>query len=182
MTGKTHLTAGVLAGEITIFCISPRPAAAAAIFLSSVFGALLPDIDHTQSTISNSSMAGKTTSVLISSVAKHRGIIHTPLSIIIFSYLIFLIATALNTIGQEYSLCLAMGTAAGMLSHIIMDSLNPSGIMWAYPFSKKKFSIAKIRTGSKTEYIILGMIIAAIILTAIQFMPQISELIRSCLR
>lgn len=43
---------------------------------------------------------------------------------------------------------------AGILSHLLMDSLNDTGIMWLWPFCSKHIHVLSIRTGSFTETII----------------------------
>ncbi|HJW96860.1 MAG TPA: metal-dependent hydrolase [archaeon] len=54
----------------------------------------------------------------------HRGLLHTPIILGIA-----LIAIYLATKRPE--ICAAFG--AGFLSHLFLDTLNPTGIMWLYP-------------------------------------------------
>ena len=54
----------------------------------------------------------------------HRGIFHTP---IVFA--IALIAIYLLTKDTR----ITAAAAAGMFSHLFLDTLNPTGIMWLYP-------------------------------------------------
>lgn len=49
---------------------------------------------------------------------------------------------------------------AGCMSHLLLDSLTKEGIMWFWPFSKRKFSLAGIRTGQKGERIVNSLLIA----------------------
>ena len=54
----------------------------------------------------------------------HRGIVHTPLFVAVASLALFAI-----TRKKEYT----YGFAAGFLSHLFIDTANPSGILWLYP-------------------------------------------------
>ena len=39
----------------------------------------------------------------------------------------------------------------GYISHLISDSLNPTGVNWLWPWNPEKIGIASIRTGSEEE-------------------------------
>ena len=61
----------------------------------------------------------------------------------------------------------SLGIFLGCVMHMVYDSFNPGGIMWAYPLSKKKFSFLSVKTNSMSEYgffsvqvVILALIIA----------------------
>ena len=42
----------------------------------------------------------------------------------------------------------------GEISHLLLDSLNPFGIMFLWPFKKKRFRFFEITTGSKAEDVV----------------------------
>lgn len=42
----------------------------------------------------------------------------------------------------------AWGISIGYFSHLLLDLFNPTGVPVLYPYSKQRFSVAKIRTGS----------------------------------
>lgn len=79
MTYGTHMLGGALGGIIMLNMSSPDPDAAFAILGGSVIGALLPDLDHTQSKISRSNVGTSIIAELVSLLTKHRGILHTPI-------------------------------------------------------------------------------------------------------
>ncbi len=57
----------------------------------------------------------------------HRGILHTPIALIVLTTLFYLIT-------QNKSSTLAF--AIGFLTHLFLDSLTPMGIMWLFPYEK----------------------------------------------
>jgi len=54
----------------------------------------------------------------------HRGFLHTPLILGLTIICIYLLT-------KKPEICAAFG--AGFLSHLFIDTLNPTGIMWLYP-------------------------------------------------
>ena len=62
----------------------------------------------------------------------HRGFMHTPIILGII-----LIGIYLAT--KRTDLCAGFG--AGFLSHLLLDTLNPTGIMWIYPVSTAFFTL-----------------------------------------
>ncbi|NBH61793.1 metal-dependent hydrolase [Anaerotruncus sp. 80] len=163
MTYLTHALGGALAGTAVIAILNPGDkVAAAAIMSGAVIGSLLPDIDHTRSKVSRSSAAAKITSYAVSAVTKHRGFFHTPLFVLILA---LALGTVINILPNDDFVLAAwslyFGLLPGMLSHLLLDTCNPGGIMWLYPVSNKKLSILPIKTGS------LGEIAVAIILAVL---------------
>lgn len=86
---------------------------------------------------------------------KHRGVMHSPLGVLISSLVITIIlAVADNLIFQETntviigSLCL--GLIAGQFLHLLEDSCTISGINWLFPFGTLKLR-GSIYTGTKIE-------------------------------
>lgn len=132
LTGKTHAAAG-LAVALALGANIPQLALATA-------GAVLPDIDHSGSTL------GKHVK-LLSRHLKHRGLTHS---------LIFLIVTSL----------LSPYLGLGVLTHIFLDMLNPQGVKLFYP-NKTKFRLPLFhsfaKTGGTFEQILFGMFVIAII-------------------
>ena len=51
--------------------------------------------------------------------------------------------------------------AAGALSHILLDCLNPGGAMLWYPFSKRHHRFFRIGIGSLKEYLLMPVLYAA---------------------
>lgn len=153
MTYLTHALGGALAGTAVLAVLDPADkVAAAAIMTGAVIGSLLPDIDHSRSKISRSSAVAQITSYAVSAVAKHRGFFHTPLFVLILAVVL---GSAIQILqGKELVLAawsLYFGLLQGMLSHLLLDTCNPGGIMWLYPVSSKRISILPIKTGGLGE-------------------------------
>jgi len=117
-----------------------------------LIASVLPDIDSYKSKIGKKV---KPLSFLINIFLGHRGIFHSVFLLILISLLIML---------ASYEITIAF--FVGYLSHLILDSLTPEGVMFFYPFSKKKTK-GFIRTGSLWENIFFFILI---ILCYIQFL------------
>lgn len=102
MTGRTHVTVAVVTG----FALG----ASGATYIPLVIGSLLPDIDHTTSTLGRFFPIGK--------FIKHRGITHSLLALVAS----FLIHPWLGL---------------GVLTHILLDMLNPARVQFLYPLKTK---------------------------------------------
>ncbi|MDD6489079.1 MAG: metal-dependent hydrolase [Clostridia bacterium] len=141
MTGKTHIAAG-LAASIALGMNAPQIALAA-------FGSLLPDIDHSGSTL------GKLIKP-ISRHIRHRGVTHS---------LIFL----------AVSMFISPYLALGVLTHIVLDLFNPKGVELFYPWKKNiKVPIISrfIKTNGIIEKLIFALLIIAILLMIV-FYPDL---------
>ena len=151
MTGKTHLATGILTGEAVILATNQisMPAALFAVSIAAI-GSLLPDIDHPQSMLSTASFSTRAISSSISAVTKHRGFTHTP----VFLICIVMIVNYLMDGKVTYSPLLTLSLCAGMLSHLLLDTLNEKGIMWLWPLWKRPLHLACVRTGSKVENVL----------------------------
>lgn len=180
MTGKTHLVAGLLAGEIAACCLEPtvQVFSTSSILLGAAVGSLLPDIDHPGSTISRRSLFSLITSTAVSAVTRHRGFTHTP----VFLVLIALIISIVSFFYSEFGWNIGIGILVGIVSHYVMDSLNPGGIMWLYPFSTKHYHLTRIRTGSATELIFFGALCSFTVLFTTKFFPDAIDVINRVLR
>jgi inner membrane protein len=110
----------------------------------AIIGALIPDLDHPNAYLSRGNWY--IISHAISKTSPHRGWTHSLLGSIVFStggvpIVLFLNAPLFNIIPFFM----------GYLSHLISDSLNPTGVNWLYPKKKRKYGLKIIRTGSKQE-------------------------------
>lgn len=117
---------------------------AVGIVLLCGLGSLLPDIDHPTSTFSKKffllSLPYRILQLIFGSFKAtkdfvgHRGITHSALFALLFVVPIFFI--------QNIWVVLAlMSVALGIVSHLIMDMLNPTGVPLLLPFMKKKFRL-----------------------------------------
>lgn len=140
MTGSTHLMAGVVCGAVLSLNM-PTPAAKGVVIASAVIGSLFPDIDHPNSKISHKiPILPK----IISLACGHRGIIHSPILYLPLLLVFVLVQNNLIRLG-------VLGFLVGVLSHLVLDTLNPTGIPWLYPLTKKKFHLLSIKTGALGE-------------------------------
>lgn len=164
MTYYTHISGGVLAGAIITGAAIPDNTHTALILGGAMIGSLLPDIDHTKSKISRSSLATSVIAQATRLFTKHRGIIHTPIFILFVWVLAYLISAFMSASAQEYFKLFVSGIVPGMLSHLILDTLNPGGIMWIFPINQNYYHIGGIKTGSIFETLVTIALISVIAL------------------
>ena len=105
----------------------------------------LPDIDSYKSKLGKKI---KPVSFLINIFLGHRGIFHS-------LFLLILISMVIAIINIE----IAVAFFIGYLSHLVLDSLTPEGVMFFYPFSNRRTK-GFIRTGSLFENIFFILLLA----------------------
>ena len=122
-----------MAASITLLAFIPATLGIAGGLL---LGSVLPDIDADGSTI---------TRILPKIPIEHRTITHS-----------FLALVAMTVVAAIFSRYFALGMFFGYLSHLLLDSLNPTGVPFFYPFIKIKYRFSKIRirTGSILENVL----------------------------
>ncbi len=140
MMGRTHLAAGVTIGTVMTMMINEPFETEAIILGCASIGSLLPDID-----IGNSKLGRLILpiSIPLNLIFGHRGFIHSPV-----------LYLALSAIGLTFlpdKKLYILAALIGVISHLILDMLNPEGIPLLYPISKKHYSFAGIKTGSIWE-------------------------------
>lgn len=169
MTASTHMVGGVLFGQAAVLAFPGlAPTAAAFVLLGSVAGSLLPDLDHPNSKASRTSITTRITSTILSTLFRHRGPVHTP---ILLAGLVLLLLPFASTGGGTVG-WLLLGLGAGMLSHLVLDSLNPHGIMWLWPITKKRFRLLRISTGSWGErFVMAALSLAVLVLASSRLLP-----------
>ena len=158
MTAKTHIVGGILAAEALCLAMGVRdPSVALPCYAAAAIGALLPDIDHTDSKIAHANVLTRTVALVMSAVTRHRGFCHTPVFILVITALASGVAALAGfpTGWQLVAGCLC----AGMLSHLALDTLNPMGIMWAWPVRRRRYSLAAIRTDSLAEWAVFAALL-----------------------
>jgi len=153
MMGSTHATAGfVLWFGLSRLNVSP-PLGIVAVLL----GSLLPDIDHPNSTIRQMLELPQFLLHPVQEILPHRGPTHTIWAGFVFAALTF---GLMEWGGYTILIGLATGLAmlAGYVSHLVLDSLNPTGVHWLRPWKETKISWI-IRTSSRgEEYFFYGLI------------------------
>ena len=143
MMFRTHLIFSFL---ISILIINSFNIQNKTIFIIiMLIASALPDIDCYKS---KAGKKIKPLSFLINIFLGHRGIFHSPFLLILISLLIMLVSHEI-----------AAAFFIGYISHLVLDSLTPKGIMFFYPFSKKKIK-GFIRTGSLWENIFFILLLA----------------------
>lgn len=156
MNYKTHVAGGILAGVSTVAMASTitgidmsKPESIAIYMGASIIGSLFPDLDHRGSYISKKL---KITSALFSNLFSHRGATHSPLIMLPFIALIYLVASLFIT--SSYLIWGMMAFYIGILSHILLDWLTKAGVPIAFPISKKKHSLLRLPSGGIMETIV----------------------------
>lgn len=163
----------MIIGALTGFVMGGGPTGA----VIGAVGSLLPDIDHPNSTISNKlfplgvrsrwgrAMIGLALAVaslhysqmylfwagvfvLVLAFIPHRGVLHSPIFMILLSFILY------SYWGQMEAIKFLL---AGYLSHLVADSLT-SGVPWLWPYKSEKIGFNLIRTGSAGEYIFTALI------------------------
>lgn len=136
---KAHFKVGLLTASTTLYIttISQNTFGwfdGILLFTSTVFGSLLPDIDHPKSFL------GRRLSFLSRFLYKsigHRTLTHSLIFISTLSVLLVKVG----------SLSLALGLLLGMLSHILLDLFSfGDGVAFLYPFYTKRI---RFRTRNK---------------------------------
>jgi inner membrane protein len=152
----THMSFGMLLTLLAAAIINPSidPYTLNIYLLMAAVGSILPDVDHPKAYISKSHWLLHGGAHLIEVVAHHRGVTHSLLALVILTAAVY---GGLSYFSQDTTLALPF--ALGILSHLIADSLNPTGVKWLQPFSqwtakmdkKMLFLRLRINTGSLSE-------------------------------
>ncbi len=142
MMAGSHMVVGAALWAVTAKLGGGNPAEPQALG-AAVLGSLLPDIDHPQSWAGRKMRA---VSVPLSLLVGHRGITHSAVAVVA---------------GLALLLVMGMGWMAapvvvGYLSHLLADSLTPSGVPLLWP-SRRRFTLNLCQTGSVTE---IGLVAA----------------------
>lgn len=181
MRGDTHILGGITLASLVIPQMmnlsNPEELVSAGILMTgAVIGALTPDIDHIHS------IAGRKFRILsvpLSSIFGHRKFCHSVFFLALLGFLFFIVDSPVilqvisswGSAGKIISDILStiniptafkQGFALGFISHIILDLLTVSGLYVFHPVSKKKFRIAKLKTGTWHEAIVAGVMILII--------------------
>ncbi|MGL4798872.1 MAG: metal-dependent hydrolase [Cellulosilyticaceae bacterium] len=147
MTYKTHMIGGIaLASVVHMTTLQMTEMQMIGYYGATLVGALLPDIDHPKSLISQYTLGLH----YLFKKCKHRGFTHT------------LLAVGLLVVGLQVAFGMTPfvgGLGIGYLSHLLLDALNPRGVPLGYPLTKKHLSITKVKTDSNGEYMVLGMLV-----------------------
>ncbi len=148
MNGTTHLLAGITAGVALSYQQQLPLSLTALCCCAGGLGGLLPDLDHKNSTIAHKAWASGN---MVAHLTTHRGFLHTP----VFAVGLLLVLQPVlqeifhQSIPPEPLLALLFG----MLSHLLLDMLNPAGIPLFYPLSRKRFHLLRLRSHGKSNWV-----------------------------
>jgi len=144
MQGKTHLICGLASGLAVVLYTSPSPAIAGAAITAAGYAALLPDIDHRNSTISHKIRPAR----LFFRWFGHRGFTHSLAALALLAGVCFYFLPP----------TLSLAILAGYSSHILADVLTTEGVGLFWP-NGGRVTLLPIRTGGLIEYLFrVGMI------------------------
>ncbi len=199
MTGKTHLMGGVLLNSALLYAVSAANNSSVNIVSSLPFilcgavGALFPDIDEPNSTIShklpllsgafslNRNIKRRKAAALFQSKAEkektrqelrdasHRGITHYLIVWLIPALAVFLLMCLadslyfLNVAINMNLLFCLLGFILGGISHIVLDMISGKIPCFA-PFTRKSFGVCVFKTGGILEKYIFRIVLIGAIL------------------
>lgn len=138
----THLSFSLFLGLIMIYYI-PMPVNQTVFLIIILLAGLLPDIDSAHSFFGSKVKA-------LSLAFRHRGVIHSILTMIIFSIVLLIITPSFYYL---------LAFIAGYLSHLLLDSLTPKGIPLLWP-SKKRVN-GRFKTTGWIDWLLLLFFLVA---------------------
>ena len=161
MTAPTHILTG-LASVVVVGRVSGLTPDAVSL-LAFIVGSLAPDIDG-QGVITRPGTIlrrffgpvlatlldgiGQLLSATIRTIFGHRGFIHSPL-----------IALSIVAIGAHLDWAWLMWFGGGFASHLLGDALTAGGIPVWSPISSTRVSLSGMKTGSRTEGVLAGVLL-----------------------
>lgn len=149
MEGKTHIAGGIAVGALYLN-FGGSVEHEALFFGSLALGALIPDIDHTGSSI------GRKVPLLdnlVSALFGHRAFTHS----LLILFLAFFLFTQTSWPGA-----LEFGIWLGMASHMVLDMLTKQGIKLFWPLKTNIGLPGGITTGGAIEKGFLTLLIVCI--------------------
>jgi membrane-bound metal-dependent hydrolase YbcI (DUF457 family) len=174
MTAPTHILTG-LASVVVVGRIGGVTPDAVSL-LAFIVGSLAPDIDG-QGVITRpgrilQNLIGRELgrvldalfefiSVVLNALFGHRGFIHSPL-----------VALCIIGLGHYLGWAWLMWFGGGYASHLLGDALTAGGIpMWS-PISSRRVSLSGLKTGSRSEYVLAGMLLVFVCLCGWTLLPE----------
>lgn len=168
MKSSTHIIASGYIGITAALSMNTEPKDTLIILAASALGSIIPDIDKKGSKVSNKNIATGITSKIVRTFASHRGFTHTFIgSGIISLLLVYIISIMPIEANRHIYMLIFMGLFFGMVSHILLDALNPKGVMLLWPLSRRRFNLMSIRTGTASEFIFRIVLLIGLILFVI---------------
>jgi membrane-bound metal-dependent hydrolase YbcI (DUF457 family) len=173
MMGRTH----TLFGVASLWLLAPVPGIIAsdtlgALAVCAAFGALLPDLDAAQSKIRSLGMSGirpfVPLAMLIHRTWGHRGLLHSPLGLLIAAYG----AGILANFGYGVP---ALGLLLGYASHLVADACTRTGIPgWPNRADRRIYLLpysVRFVTGSSAEEALVPLLCLVILALFLVYLP-----------
>ena len=150
MNGLTHAAGGVVAGCLIGAAGTEEPLGW--LMAASAAGALIPDIDTPHSRIQKYIPGA---GAVVGHTLRHRGVTHS----LAFTAAMYVLLTFTLPVPGVY----IKAFAAGMISHLLLDSLNPMGVPWMWPLPGR-FGIPLVSSSGLLEKLVImpGMMAAAL--------------------
>lgn len=140
MTGKTHIACGVFIGTHYAVSHAYNISQFAAIIGTSALFSIVPDICHAGSKIGRRIWP---VSALIRVLFGHRTVTHSILFMLLVSTVLYLLQ-----VQNVY----IISANLGIMSHLILDMMTPSGVTLFFPWTKKIRFPFKIKTGGVIDH------------------------------
>lgn len=135
MTGKTHIACGVLIGAQFAILNAQNVSQFGAIIGTTTFFSIIPDICHAGSKLGRKIWP---ISILIRLIFGHRTVTHSFLFMVLTSVLLYILK-----VERMYIMCANLG----ILSHLLLDMMTPSGVTLLFPWKRKIRFPFKFKTG-----------------------------------
>jgi inner membrane protein len=175
MMAHTHIALGISSGLLLVGLSDSAPPSAVELFALAI-GALAPDIDAHNSTISKPGslfsrflpkevriffdMIGAGINSIVNCIFGHRGFFHWPV-----------LGAAVMLVGLWCGQLWLCWFAVGYLSHILGDMLTVQGAPLLAPFYRKSISLVPLRTGSWAESVISILLWAYVCWAGYGYLP-----------
>ena len=143
MLYRTHLLGGVAAGLVLAGNFDTMLTAVGITCAAS----LLPDIDSPHSKL------GRLVPFIswpLNATIGHRGPLHSLFGAAAFCLILMVVSLFWHPINTGIVLVFF----AGYISHLVLDSFNPSGVPWLWPL-KTHFKVPLVQTGSVLERLVI---------------------------
>lgn len=135
MTGKTHIACGVLIGTQFAISNAQNVSQFAAIIGTTTFFSIIPDICHAGSKLGRKIWP---ISTLIRLIFGHRTVTHSFLFMVLTSVLLYVL---------QVERIYIISANLGILSHLLLDMMTPSGVTLLFPWKRKIRFPFKFKTG-----------------------------------
>jgi len=143
-----------------LYAIATKQPMEAPTTMTAAIGGLLPDLDHPESALGRRIPL---ISVPLSALVGHRGMTHSLLAVVLLLGVLITMTTFSMTEHAPTVQALIPPLIVGYLSHILGDSMTPSGVPLFWP-RKRTYSFRLFKTWSWQETVFTGVFTFAVVL------------------